>query len=224
MATIASGHYEIIHIPSSISMGCKIQTWSVHKALIYSTNRYSQAEDIEFYTAKTGLHISRALFYRRIYKERKKTCCNDLGDIQEFSSLEHFNKLVNLELEAIVVHSINKKKSLFATIGIFLAHNFHSNFCFWIYDKHFLPSKFYTANQFISTLTRAIKNEQFALVCSKIANRPNASSAVSLYHSLNIEDVEWAHQFHLQCDHASNHVLARRRRVYISVSWHRSYL
>ena len=54
MASIASGHHKIIHIPASASQWDAKYHSNQSTKRLYSTNRYSQAEDIEFYTAKTG--------------------------------------------------------------------------------------------------------------------------------------------------------------------------
>ena len=89
MATIASGHHEIIHIPASASQwDAKYKPGQSTKRL-YSTNRYSQAEDIEFYTAKPVTRQQHAIVLPpSLQKKRKKTGCNYVGNIQEFTSLE----------------------------------------------------------------------------------------------------------------------------------------
>jgi len=100
MATIASGHHEIIHIPASASQwDAKYKPGQSTKRL-YSTNRYSQAEDIEFYTAKTGYtSTARNCFTAVFTKKGRRLAVTTLGTYKSSHRWSDFNKLVNWSLK-----------------------------------------------------------------------------------------------------------------------------
>ena len=100
MASIVSGHHEIIHIPASATH------WDVKYAptrsitRLFSTNQYSQARDIDFYTAKTGYTATARNCFTAVFsKKGRRLAVTTLGTYKSSHRWSDFNKLVEWSLQ-----------------------------------------------------------------------------------------------------------------------------
>ena len=100
MAAIAAGHHETIHVPASA------QHWDVKYKpgtsvrRLYSTNRYSQSPNLDFYAAKTGYTATARNCFTAVFtKKGRRLAITTLGTYKSKHRWSDFNKLVDWSMK-----------------------------------------------------------------------------------------------------------------------------